>query len=198
MAVYDWPEALWPQRASIGSAAAVEQFKSPHNGTLQAADYVAERWVLSVTLPQARRVNAGAVEAFFFPLRGGVHRVNAWHFSRPVPVGTMRGSPTLSATVTRGAETLVIANGGANATLRAGDLFSIGGQLFMARTDVQFNGSGVGTVPLVHRVRATISSGTAVLWNRPTAQFVMPNATALVSHFPGGIEGAAFDFEEAW
>lgn len=198
MAVYTWPDNLIPARAAMGSAGAVEQFKSPHNGTLQVWDFVAERWVLSVTLPQEVTDLSGATEAFFFPLRGGVHRVNAWHFSRPVPVGTMRGSPTLSATVSRGADSLVIANGGANATLRGGDLFSIGGQLFMARTDVQFNGSGVGTVPLVHRVRATISSGTAVVWNRPTAQFVMPSTTAMVSHFPGGIEGAAFDFEEAW
>ena len=75
MATLDWPEALIPQRAAIGSQGAGEQFRSPYNGTAQTTDFIAERWVLSVTMPQARRVNAGAFEAFAFQLRGGFNRV---------------------------------------------------------------------------------------------------------------------------
>lgn len=198
MATYDWPEALIPQRAAWGSMAAGDQFRSPYNGTLQAVDYVAERWMVSVTLPQARRVNAGAVEAFVNTLRGGVHRVRVWHFGRPVPVGTMRGSPTLSAGVARGGTVLPITGGTANSTLRLGDMLSAGGQLFMVADNVTLNGSGAGTVPVVHRVRATIGSGTAVIWNRPTGEFVVPSFTANVVHAPGMIEGAALDLEEVW
>lgn len=198
MAVYDWPEALIPQRAVVASVGAVEQFRGPYNGNLQTVDYVAERFTLSVTLPQARRVNAGTVEAFFFRLRGGVHRVRAWHFSRPVPIGTMRGSPTLSASVARGATAIAITGGTANSTLKAGDMLGLSGQLVMVADDITLNGSGAGTVNIVHRIRATITSGTAVVWNKPTAEFIMPAATAGVAHFPGGIDGAAFDFEEVW
>jgi hypothetical protein len=198
MATYDWPITLLPQRAAIGSQGAGEQFKSPYNGTLQAVDFVAERWVLSVTLPQRGTRDAGAVEAFFFRLRGGVNRVRAWHFGRPVPIGTMRGTPTLSAGVSRGGTSLPITGGTASGTLKAGDMLGAGGQLFMVAEDVALNGSGAGTVPLVHRVRATINTGAAVTWNRPTAEWVMPAWLAAVAHFPGGIDGAAFDFEEAW
>jgi hypothetical protein len=198
MAVYDWPDALIPQRMAIASAGAGDQFKSPYNGTLQAVDFVAERWTLSVTLPQRKRINAGAAEAFFMRLRGGVNRVRAWHFARPVPVGTMRGSPTLSAGATRGDTSIAITGGTAGGTLLAGDMLGITGQLVMVADSVTLNGSGAGTVNLVHRVRGTVASGSAVTWNKPTAEFVMPAWMASIAHFPGGIEGAAFDFEEAW
>lgn len=198
MATLDWPDALIPQRATIVSLGAGEQFKSPYNGTLQVVDYVAERWMLSVTLPQARRVNAGLVEAFFMRLRGGVNRVAAWHFGRPTPIGTLRGSPTLQSTVNRGATSIPVSNGGAGATLAAGDMLGLGGQLLMVAENVTFNGSGTATVPIVHRIRATINAGAAVAWNRPTAEFAMPAWQAGVTHFPGGVDAAAFDFEEVW
>jgi hypothetical protein len=198
MATYDWPEALVPQRAAWGSQGAGEQFKSPYNGTLQVVDYVAERWVVSATLPPARRVNAGAVEAFAMILRGGVHRVRVWHFGRPVPIGTMRGSPTLSGAVSRGGTSLPITGGTASSTLKAGDMLGAGGQLFMVASDVTLNGSGAGSVPVVHRVRATIAGGSAVTWNRPTGDFIVPAWLASVVHGPGLIEGAALDLEEVW
>jgi len=198
MATLDWPEALIPQRAAIGSQGAGEQFRSPYNGTIQTTDFVAERWVLSVTMPQARRVNAGAFEAFAFQLRGGFNRVRAWHFGRPVPIGTMRGSPTLSAGVARGATALPITGGTANSTLLAGDMLGVGGQLCMVAITTTLNGSGAGSVPIVHRVRGTIAGGSAVTWNKPTGDFVMPAMLASVLHMPGAIDGAAFDFEEVW
>jgi hypothetical protein len=110
MAVFDWPESLIPQRCAIGSQSAGEDFKSPYNGTVQQVDYVAERFTLNATLAQRRRANAGEVEAFLFRLRGGGNRVRAWHFSRPVPAGTLRGTPTLKTTVNRGAASVVLEN----------------------------------------------------------------------------------------
>ena len=362
MAVFDWPEALVPQTCVIGSQSAGEDFKSPYNGTIQQVDFVAERFTLNATLPQRRRATAGAVEAFLFRLRGGANRVRAWHFSRPVPAGTLRGAPTLKTTVARGASSVVLqgctgtnlitrggfdedlgsgiatgwiayevgatgsvtrdtvaigsgdrvqrvfasalssgnagvrlsdfvsvtpglsytfsadvatgsggvridvyiqwntgasfvsesrasvtpvdgnyrrlavtaaapaaadraylyifmTNGGgagaslfidraqfalgsestwAPTTIKAGDMLGLGGQLLMAAEDATANDAGEMTVPLIHRVRGTIAAGSAVTWNKPTAEFTMPSRFASVSHFPGGIEGAGLDLEEYW
>lgn len=364
MAVFDWPEALIPQRCAIGSQSAGEDFKSPYNGTLQQVDYVAERFTLNATLPQRRRAAAGAVEAFLFRLRGGGNRVRAWHFSRPVPAGTLRGAPVLKTTVTRGASSLVLdactgvnmlrnpgfeGNGGlsgyatgwgpyetgstgtvtrdqateagglvqrvfatalaptgragvynltdmavvpgqvltvsldaatgsgdvelwcemnfldaglgfvgaasfaraltgsyarysgqltvpagavygrlyfwmqsiaatggrslfidkaqvsaqgittfTSTTLKAGDMLGLGSQLFMAAEDATATDAGEMTVPVVHRVRSTLTAGSAVTWDKPTAEFTMPSRFASVVHFPGGIEGAGLDLEEYW
>jgi hypothetical protein len=110
----------------------------------------------------------------------------------------MRGSPTLSAGVARGATALPITGGTAGGTLLAGDMLGCGGQLFMVAADITLNGSGAGSVSVVHRVRGTIASGSAVTWNKPTGEFQMPSWMAGVAHAPGMIDGAAFDFEEAW
>lgn len=198
MAVFDWPEALIPQTCIIGSQSAGEDFKSPYNGTLQQVDFVAERFTLNATLPQRRRANAGATEAFLFRLRGGGNRVRAWHFSRPVPAGTLRGAPTLKTTVNRGASSVVLQGATPDATLLAGDLISIGNQLLMVAENCVVDGLGDITVPLIHRVRATLTAGAAVVWNKPTAEFTVPARFASVSHFPGGIESAALDLEEYW
>lgn len=198
MATYDWPTALIPQRMAWGSTAAGEQFRGAYNGSVQSIDFVAERWAISVTLPQAKRVNAGRVEAFFMRLRGGVNRVRVWHFGRPTPLGTMRGSPTLSGGVSRGGTSLPITGGTASGTLKAGDMLGCGGQLFMVADDVTLNGSGAGTVNVVHRVRGTIAGGSAITWDRPTGEFILPAMMASVVHMPGAIDGAAFDLEEAF
>jgi hypothetical protein len=184
--------------AAIGSQGSGVQFKSPFNGTLQSVEFVAERWTLSVTLPPRMRDDSGAVEAFFMRLRGGVNRVKAWHFSRPAPKGTMRGSPTLSAGVSRGGTSLPITGGTASSTLKAGDMLAVGGQLFMVAENVSLNGSGAGTVPVVHRVRATINSGAAVTWDKPTAEFVMPAWMASFVHNVDALENVSLDFEEVW
>lgn len=198
MATYNWPATMIPQRAAIGSQGSGVQFKSPFNGTLQSVEFVAERWILSVTLPPKFRDNAGAVEAFFMRLRGGVNQVTAWHFARPVPVGTMRGSPTLSSGVSRGGTSLPITGGTAGGTLKAGDMLGAGGQLFMVAEDITLNGSGAGTVQIVHRVRATIGSGAAVTWDKPTANWVMPAWVSSFVHTPEVMEGVSLDFEEVW
>lgn len=198
MATYDWPTALIPQRMGWASQAAGEQFRGAYNGSLQAADFVAERWVISLTMRPFKRAQAGQVEAFFMRLRGGVHRARVWHFGRPLPVGTMRGSPTLSAGIARGATALPITGGTANGTLKAGDMLGCGGQLHMVADDVQLNGSGAGTVNVVHRVRGTVASGAVVTYDKPTAEFVVPAMLASVLHVPGAIDGAAVDLEEVW
>lgn len=197
MATYDWPTTLLPQTASIGLRKAGLQFASPFNGSRQAIDFIAERWVLSITLPPKRRRDAapGVIESLLFRLAGGLNQARCWHFARPVPLGTMRGTPTLSATVNRGATSLAITTT-AGATLKAGDMIGAGGQLFQVADDCTANGSGAISVPLVNRVRATIASGTSVVWDKPTSLFVSPSMLNSVAYRPAVLDGAAIDLEE--
>jgi hypothetical protein len=121
MPTIDWPEALIPQTAQLALRKAGTQFASPFNGTLQALDFIAERWVLSASLAQMAMRNPRGVDAFCNTLAGGVERVRVWpfHANGGVPRGTLRGAPTLSAGVTRGATTLPLTNcRGGNNVLR--------------------------------------------------------------------------------
>jgi hypothetical protein len=375
MADFDLPQELYPQVASFGLQKAGLQWQSPHNGTLQAIDFVAERWMLDLQLPPRVKAKAGLAEAFFNRLAGGVNRLRMHHPTRLAPAGTMRGSPTLKTTVNRGASSLVLqgvrnhnllvsssfeidanANGIADgwtaysngtvvggsygfgasfpahgaleqminatsvgsttadrlgmyqlvdlgagvsysgpvtmalsvrgtpsgmhvvlyceaidatpaiigsavvvdattipsspmqrisgvftapagtrslryyvwvsqspggaialridaalmalgnvstaypgpATLKAGDLIGCGGHLFQVAEDCTASDIGEMTVPLVNRVRSTITAGAAVTWDKPTAYFVAPAMRADAVHRPGYIEGMTVNLMETW
>jgi hypothetical protein len=194
MATFDYPDALMPQRMEWGSIKAGVQFRSPFNGGIESVEFPGERWRVSLTLPAMKPRNAGQAEAFFARVAGGSERVRLRHFLRPAPVGTMRGTPTLSAAAARGDLQLSISTTG---TLRAGDFFKVGGQLFQAFADCAPVAS-VLTVTLVQRVRAALSSGAAVAWDRPTALFVCPANTFATGYSPGQAAPVSVDFEEVF
>ena len=202
MTIITWPTALRPRACSLGLRKSTQQFSSPFNGTPQVVDFNAERWVLSVVFSVVSRrttpVISGAEESFIFRLAGGVDWVSAWHFAREAPVGTARGTPTLSATANRGDASLAVTGATASGTYKAGDMLGAGAQLFMVRDDVTLNGSGAGTVNLVNRVRATIASASAVTWDKPTAYFATLANLASVAHVPGFMEGTTIDLLEVW
>lgn len=197
MATTTWPAALRPQSFAPSLRKAGLQFRSPFNGTAQAIDFIAERWVFSLTLPPKRIEGAGQVEALLFNLAGGIERVRCWHFFRPIPLGTVRGSPVLASGASRGNTSLAITTT-ASATLKAGDMIGAGGQLFMVSTDCAANGTGAITVPVINRVRATIAGGSAVTWDSPTADFILPAMAPGAAYRPALLEGTAFDLEEIW
>lgn len=199
MSTTTWPSSLQPQTFSPQLRKAGLQFTSPFNGTTQAIDFVAERWVFSLTLPPKRRTNpdTGMIEALLFSMAGGIERVRCWHFMRPQPLGTMRGTPTMTSQAVRGATSLAITSV-SGYTLKAGDVIGAGGQLFMVSADCVTDGSNHITVPVLNRVRATISAAAAVTWDSPTAEFIMPAMSAGIAYRPGVQDGAAFDLEEVW
>lgn len=137
-------------------------------------------------------------EAFIGSMRGQVNTVALWHFARPLPVGTLRGTLTLSSAAAQGAASVVVAGGAgqAGATLLAGDLIGVGGLLLMVASDCIANGSGVVTVPITNRLRVAQSSGATVTWNKPTALFRLL-ATNGVQYAPYVSQATTFDFGEA-
>jgi hypothetical protein len=109
----------------------------------------------------------------------------------------MRGSPVLASTASRGDGSLSITTT-AGATLLAGDFIGCSGQLFEISDDCVASSGGLLTAPLSNRVRATISSGTAVVWNQPTAGFALPAASVPFVSSPAILEPVTLDFIESW
>lgn len=194
MAVFDYPEALFPQAIEWGSTKTGVQHRSPFSGFVESILYPGETWRVSLTLPPAesRGPLAAQAEAFFGRLAGGVDRVRVGHFLRPVPLGTMRGTPTLAIATVRGQLALSINTTG---TLLAGDLFKIGGQVFQCFGDCAPVG-GVLTVPLVQRVRRPAAVGVAVEWDRPTALFAYPAMSFAAGYAPGVATSISVELEE--
>lgn len=192
MSTWDFPAALMPRLMVWRSVKAGVQFRSPFNGAVDAVEFPGARWGVSMTLPTLTPARAGQAEAFFARLSGGVERLRLGHLRRPVPEGSMRGTPTLNAAVTRGAKSLVINTPG---TLAGGDLFKVGSQLFMAAQSCA-PVAGLLTVPLVQAVRLPVAAGAAVSWDRPTVEFIMPAMSSDASYRPGAMEGVAVELEE--
>ena len=169
---------------------------SPFGGSEQAIDLLNDRWLCSVELPPSRQAAAAAIEAFIGAMRGQTNTVQLWHFSRPQPQGTVRGTLTLSATAAQGASSIVVTGcSPSTGTLKAGDLLGVGGLLLMVASDCTA-AAGVITVPITNRLRTAQSSGAAVTWDKPKGTFRMLSTNG-VQYAPGLAQGANFDFGEA-
>ena len=198
MADYDWPLALPPELMVWSIQKAGVSFRSPYAGTLETVTFPGWFWKISVTVKPSRTRagltrDSGVSEGFFEGLAGGENAVRVVHWLRPVPNGTLRGSPTVATAAARGDLTLAIATAG---SLAAGDLFKVGSAVYKAQSDC-YSSAGVLTVPLVARVRVALAVGAPVVWDHPFVRCIMPALTHGTSYSPGVMSGAAVDLEEA-
>jgi len=180
-----WPSALTPAGVEWRLQKAGVQWRSPFSGSLQVGDFVGERWEVNISLRGEGRVRArsGLLESLLMHLSGGANQIDIWHWIRPMPLGTLRGSPTLKVVTVRGDSTLVLTTA-AGATLLPGDLIGVGSQVFMCRTACAAVANTL-TVPCVNRARGVIAEDTAVVWNRPLVPVVMPEMSAGLAYRPG-------------
>lgn len=199
MANYSWPtaSAFTPSSVQWGQRTNCKVFVSALSGETQTVEFPGARWLVSLTWDTIRYDEAQSVEAYLVKLRGQVHRALIYHIARPAPTGTMRGSPTLASTAAQGAASLSITCS-SGATLKAGDMLGVGSQLVMASADATASGTAL-TVTIEPPLRASVSSGTAVVWDKPTAMFVLASNEPRVTYLGGGRPGQiAADFVEVF
>lgn len=181
MAIVTWPTALIPAPGSgFGQRRYDLSHGSDSTGAQQDRLLAPPRWQLSILQPDLLTpALAGRWHALVLSLRGRVNHLACWDFGRPLPLGTLRGTPTLSATAAAGATSIAIAGGGGNAgaTLLAGDMLQLGtglgtSQAVMVMADATADGSGnIAALSIEPPLRVAQASGAAVGWQRPLAYF---------------------------
>lgn len=124
MSTYDWPASLEPAACTLMLEPNVREFISPYTGSYEVVDLIGERWRMQLSFADALRATAAAQEAFLNRLRG-IHLVRAPYFDRPEPLGTMRGTVTLSASAAQGATSLALTGATAAPNMLAGGSFEI-------------------------------------------------------------------------
>lgn len=195
MSNYSWPAAVTVKRTHFFIAPAARTFTSPYSRAVQAVDLMAEVWRAQVDITDdISKVTGGQVEALFDRLKGPVNTISLYHFGRPAPLGTMRGTPTLSASAAQLANTVSISTTTGN-TLLAGDMIGIGGQLCRVMADA-VSVASVMTVEIAPRLRVAMSSGAAVTWDKPTSTFIMAADSAPVDWMPGYYTAPSVEFVE--
>lgn len=206
MAAFDLPGNIpFGVGSGMGQARYDLTGTSEVTGTSQTRPMAPPRWTLSLVQPPVMTpVVAGRWKALTLALRGRINHVAAWDVGNPAPLGTMRGTPTLSSGVAAGAGTLVLATGQPGCTLLQGDKIQIGtglgtSQLVMVLLDATANGSGVLTVATEPPLRLGFAGGAAVAWSRPRAYFKHQAERSGWSYGPSAVTtGMSIDLLEAW
>ena len=190
---YSWPDALPPQLMVWSIQKAGVLMRSPYAGSVESVTFPGWFWKIAVSIKPRRSKNGGLAEAFFEGLAGGDDAVLVYHWLRPIPLGTMRGAPTVAIAGARGDRTIVLTTPG---TLLAGDLFKVGNTVHKAMFDCTPVNNTL-TVPLVARLRKPAVVGDPVGWDHPTVRCIMPAMNNGSSYQPGVMQGTAIDLEEA-
>lgn len=197
MTTVSWPATAVPSQFAMVLVPNNRQFRSPYSQALAGVDLLGNPWRFNLSFANQARTD-GTLQALFNSLRGAVNNLALWDMNRPAPRGTMRGSPTLAASVAQGASSISLQTT-AGATLITGDKIGFQSMLFEVADPATANGSGVATVNLTSRVRKAVSSGVAVVWDKPSTLAVL-NGDGIVPVLYGinGADGVQVEFMEAW
>ena len=111
MTWYAWPEHWLPRDFSMRILPNIRDFEGAYTPSVDVVDLLGERWMVSMSLPpEEDPIEVAAREAFFDRLKGRAHGITLSHLRLPVPQGTLRGAPTLSASAAQLANTISITN----------------------------------------------------------------------------------------
>lgn len=177
MSTHTWPTGFhWlPAQFELTLRSNVLVSASPLTGAMDTLEIPGARWVARLALDPAPYDDQAAREAFFSQLAGQANRVQLWHFARPVPRGTMRGSPTLTSTAAKGATTIAITGTG---TLKTGDMLGIGGQLVQVVADAP----SLASVQIRPALRAAKPAATAIVWDKPLVKMMLTSPEVSVPY----------------
>ena len=198
MTTYTLPAGVVPASMVWGLQRKAVRSTSDFTGSSQTVDLLAWLWSVEIRINNSNRNGvANELEALFNLLTGGVDKLQLHRLDKPAPRGTLRGTPTLIGSHAQFAATLSVQTT-AGATLLAGDFMGMAGQLLQVAANCTANGSGVLSVPLVNRIRASAAGGTALVWDRPSVLFKAEDTASAFELLPGKRMGAfAFKFMEA-
>ena len=226
MTQYTWPG--WKvNRFEMRVIPNTRSFTGPYTPNVQTLDFFGERWsIRAAIVPTNDPIQTAEREAFWDRLKGMANTVALWHLKIKAPQGTMRdgatigitntagqalnlvntsgqalglisGTPTLGAAVAQFANTCTL-RCAPGKTLRAGDMVGIAGQLVRIMADATADGSGNLAIEFQPRARAAWPIYSAVVWNAPTANFMLKAGDGVpTSWVPGAADGADVEFIEA-
>lgn len=195
MSLITYPTQLVPSSCIFTLATSQRVNASPFGGSEQAVDLLNDRWTCSLSQDVVEFTTAPYIEAFIGAMRGQTNWAPIYHFARPAPRGTARGTILVNGAVAQGASSIAVDGiSPSTGTLLAGDMLGVGGMLFMVASDVTAV-AGAATVQITSRVRTAIVDNAAVTWDKPTTLFRLLS-TSGVQYSGAAVESMTFDFGE--
>lgn len=192
MANIVWPDNLCPRTFSLKLLADLRVSPSLYGGSEVVNDLEDDTWEVLMEVDSRSGDIAASLEALVNYLQGGVHTAEFGHFARPKPLGTVLTS-TLAAGAAKGADSVLLATSPGQ-VVKAGDFFGVQGLLLQASQTVSASGSTTA-VPIVNRLRKSLTSGAAVNFNNPKIRWRL-SATSEVKNLVGYTGPVSLSFIE--
>ena len=174
MTTYAYPTlSRQPQSMTVEVISNTEVFQSPITGAMQTVDRSGERLMITVRYNNLQSADRNELQAFLMKLNGHQHRVNLPFFGMDNQ-GTFGGTPLVFGASQTGT-TLNIDGCSNNITdwMKAGDVFSVNGEMKIATLDADSDGSGLATLTFSPRLRSAPPDNDPIETTAPTGVFML-------------------------
>jgi hypothetical protein len=160
--------------ARFGLMTNTRTFASPENNSIQRVLLAGAYWTATYTLPTMNRDDAAQWQAFLMQLEGQVNSFDGFDPDARQPRGPATGTPLVKGAGQTGS-TLNIDGCTASIVrwMRAGDYFSVNGELKMLTADATTNGSGETTLSFKPALRASPADNAPLTVRNCTVPMIM-------------------------
>ena len=200
MTTLAWPSlTILPQRVDWNLVSITQLHESPLTGAVQTQELPGAYWQCVLDYSHARGDNARLLWAFVARMRGRAGRVAVPAFGKDRPAGVGGGTPLVVGGGQTGA-TLAIDGAPVSTTgwLKAGDLFGVGGYLYMLTADANTTAGGTVTLQFAPSLRVSPSDNAALTLVRPTTVMMFVADEQGTSYTPGGMQPFVLTLREAF
>lgn len=168
--------------------------QSPLDLSIQQQEFIGARWGMILEYNTFTEGDANALKAFLVKMRGGANVVELYNFERPKPQGVAIGAPTIKVVGAGQTGTTLNTNGWATGShVKAGDFFSVNGELKMIVTDAAESANSL-TVEFEPPLRASPPDDAPLDFTAPTATMKLTEDVARWSPVNMGKIHRAHDF----
>jgi hypothetical protein len=198
MTDFSLPAGVYPSTVKWGHVANTKTFTSPLNGSTQTLSFPGHRWTTSLQFANLTRAEYQALYAFIVLLRGQGRRALLSNLLFPTPAGTAAGSPVVDGAGQTGSSLATSGWAHSQTVLKAGDFFSVNGELKLIVSDAVSDSSGNATIWFEPVLRQSPPDATALITSYPTARMKLVSDTFTGDASNGRSFSGSADFEEAF
>lgn len=184
MTTYAFP-SVTPNASSIELVSNTQTFISPISGAIQTLDRGGERWVVTLTYTNLSGANRAVMQAFLVKLNGQQHRFTLHNHAEPQR-GVLSGSPLVAGASQTGVSLDIDGVGAVTNWMRAGDWFSVNGEIKQCVDDVDSSG-GNAAIPFRPRLRTAPPNNDPLTVDDGTGTFLLAANSVKWSNRPGGL-----------
>ena len=149
----------------FGLRANSQSFESPLTRTVQTLELTGARWFATYELPPMKRDRSAIWMAWLTSLQGRAGRFYGYDPDCRRPRGTGAGTPLVNGASQSGLSLITDGWSVSQFVLRAGDYFTVNGELKMVTADASANGAGQATIAFTPSLRASPADNAALTLN---------------------------------